>query len=169
MNNRTEQIPYDGELNVSPWESILTEVRRSGYRSAWIDDRIEREAQAERDLETQAHDWDPKDFEIARNRQSREVREWIKLGMAERSHGAQVAAAAVRAGLSERYIESVQAEARMIAQVLQRALQAAELTDEQWAAATVELRTALAEVGRELSSRHASMGGKFPERPGIGS
>lgn len=170
MNAKSKQIPYDGELNMSPWESILTEVRRSGYRSAWIDERIEREAQAERDLEAQAHDWDDNEkFERTRLAQSRELREWIKLGRDERSHGAQVASSAVRAGLSERYIESVQAEARNIASVLQRALQAAELSDEQWLAATAELRLGLAEMGRELSARHSSMGGRFPERPGIES
>ena len=170
MNTRAKQIPYDGELNVSPWESILTEVRRSGYRSAWIDERIEREAKAEHDLEAQAHDWDDNEkYERTRLAQSRELREWIKLGRDERSHGAQVASSAVRAGLSERYIESVQAEARNIASVLQRALQAAELSDEQWLAATAELRVGLAEMGRELSQRHSSMGGRFPERPGIES
>lgn len=164
-----KQIPHDGEVDVAPWDAILSEVRRSGYRILWLEERIGKEIERERELEAQEHDWEPEKFEIARSRAGRELREWVRLGREERAHGAQVARAAVSAGLSERYIESVQAEARMIAAVLQRALQAAELTDEQWAAATVELRTALAEVGRELSSRHASMGGKFPERPGIGS
>jgi hypothetical protein len=164
-----KQIPHDGEVDVAPWDAILSEVRRSGYRILWLEERIGKEIEKERALEEQAHDWEPEKFEIARSRAGRELREWVRLGREERAHGAQVARAAVQAGLSERYIESVQAEARMIAGVLQRALQAAELTDAQWAAATVELRTALAEVGRELSSRHASMGGKFPERPGIGS
>ena len=168
-NNLRSQMPYSGEMDVSPWDAILTEVRRSAHRAQWVDDRIETEVQRERELEAQAHDWDPKDYEVARARQSRELREWIKLSREERAHGAQVARAAVSAGLSERYIESVQAEARMIAGVLQRALQAAELTNDQWALATVELRTALAEVGRELSQRHSSMGGRFPERPGIES
>jgi hypothetical protein len=168
MSNRAKQVPYDGELNVSPWESILTEVRRSGYRSSWIDERIEREAQAEHDLEAQAHDWDDSEkFERTRLAQSRELREWIKLGRDERAHGAQVAASAVRAGLSERYIESVQAEARNIANVLQRALQAAELSDEQWLAATAELRLGLADMGRELSARHSSLGGRIPTRSEI--
>jgi hypothetical protein len=57
----------------------------------------------------------------------------------------------------------------MIANVLQKALQAAELTDEQWMAATTALRTELAVVGRELSARHSSLGGRIPERPGIES
>jgi len=163
------QIPHTGEVDVAPWDGILAEVRRSGYRILWIEERIGTEIDRERALEAQEHDWEPEKFEIARGRQSRELREWVKLGREERAHGAQVARAAVQAGLSERYIESVQAEARMIANVLQRALQAAELTSDQWAAATGELREALAEVGRELNSRHASMGGKIPTRPEIES
>lgn len=171
MNERLEaRVPYQGELNISPWDGLITEVKRSGYRAAWIDDRVEQEAQAERDLLAQAHDWDDEEkFKRVQLAQSRELREWIKLSREERAHGAQVARAAVSAGLSERYIESVQAEAKMIASVLQRALQAAELTAEQWDAATGELRIALAEVGRELQSRHASVGNRIPERPVIES
>ena len=167
-NQLRSQIPYAGELQVSPWESILVEVRRSAHRAAWVDERVEKEAQAERDLEAQAHDWDDTEkFKRVQLAQSRELREWVRLSREERAHGAQVARAAVSAGLSERYIESVQAEAKMIANVLQRSLQAAELTDEQWLAATGELRVALAEVGRELQSRHASVGGRIPERDAI--
>jgi hypothetical protein len=150
----TKQMPVDGEVNVSPWESILTEVRRSAYRAAWVDERVEQEAQAERDLQAQAHDWDDTEkFKRVQLAQSRELREWVRLSREERAHGAQVARAAVSAGLSEKYISSVQAEGMMIARTLQRALQAAELTDEQWAAATTELRVALAEVGRGLMER----------------
>lgn len=157
--------PYAGEIDVSPWEGMLTEVRRSAYRAHWVDERVEREAQAERDLESQEHDWDPEKFKRLQLAQSRELREWVRLSREERAHGAQVARAAVSAGLSERYIESVQAEARMIAGVLQRALQAAELSPEQWEAATGELRVALAEVGRELKSRHEGLSPIVQERP----
>lgn len=164
------KVPYQGEHQVSPWESLLTEVRRSAYRAGWVDERVEQEAQAERDLLAQEHDWaDEEKFKRVQIAQSRELREWIKLSREERAHGAQVARAAVSAGLSERYIESVQAEARMIANVLQRALQAAELTSEQWEAATGELRIALAEVGRELQARHAHAGPYVQERPEIES
>lgn len=168
MSGRAKQVPYEGELNVSPWESILTEVRRSAYRASWVDDRVEQEAQAERDLIANGDTWGDEDkFKRLQLAQSRELREWVRLSREERAHGAQVARAAVSAGLSERYIESVQAEAKMIASVLQRALQAAELTDEQWLAATGELRVALAEVGRELNARHAAVGGRIPERDAI--
>lgn len=133
---------------------------------AWVDERVEAESQAERDLEASAADWtDPEKFKRLQLAQSRELREWVRLSREERAHGAQVARAAVSAGLSERYIESVQAEARMIAGVLQRALQAAELSPEQWEAATGELRVALAEVGRELKSRHEGLNPIVQERP----
>ena len=168
MSGRSKQVPYEGELNVSPWESILTEVRRSAYRASWVDDRVEQEAQAERDLIANGDTWGDEDkFKRLQLAQSRELREWIKLSREERAHGAQVARAAVSAGLSERYIESVQAEAKMIASVLSRALSAADLTPDQWDAATGELRIALAEVGRELQSRHNSVGNHIPERPAI--
>ena len=164
---RKEQIPIAGEADVAPWGSLISEVRRSGHRVAWLDDRVEAEVKAEADLADQEHDWEADKFRYARLAQSRELREWIKLSREERAHGAQVARAAVSAGLSERYIESVQAEAKMIANVLQRSLAAAELTDEQWLAATGELRVALAEVGRELNARHAAVGGRIPERDAI--
>lgn len=169
MNQQLKaQVPYQGEHSVSPWESLLTEVRRSAYRASWVDERVEQEAQAERDLAAKGDTWDDTEkFKRVQLAQSRELREWVRLSREERAHGAQVARAAVSAGLSERYIESVQAEAKMIAGVLQRALQAAELTDEQWAAATGELRVALAEVGRELQSRHSSVGSHIAVRSEI--
>ena len=154
-SERKEQIPIAGEADVAPWGSLIGEVRRSGHRVAWLDDRVEAEVQAEADLAAQEHDWDADKFRYARLAQSRELREWVKLSREERAHGAQVARAAVSAGLSEKYISSVQAEGMMIARTLQRALQAANLTDEQWAAATTELRIALAEVGRDLQERAA--------------
>lgn len=171
MTNRLRtQVPYTGELQVSPWDSMLTEVRRSAYRVEWIQARVEAEAERERDLARQEAEWDKiKDWQAAMNGQSRELREWIKLEREERQHGAAVARGAVSAGLSERYIESVQAEARMIAEVLRRALNAANLSAEQWQAATDELRVALADVGRELTSRHAGISPIVQERPALES
>lgn len=167
MTNRLRtQVPYAGELQVSPWDSMLQEVRRSAYRVEWIQARVEAEAERERDLARQEGEWDKiKEWQAAMHGQSRELREWIKLEREERQHGAAVARGAVSAGLSERYIESVQAEARMIAEVLRRALNAANLSAEQWEAATAELRVALADVGRELTSRHAGISPIVQERP----
>lgn len=163
------QVPYAGELQVSPWDALLAEVRRSAYRVEWIQARVQQEADEEAKLLAQEHDWDAVKFAMARGSQSRELREWIKLEREERAHGAAVARGAVSAGLSERYIESVQAEARMIAGVLQRALNAADLSTEQWEAATAELRVALADVGRELQARHSGLSPIVQERPAIES
>lgn len=170
MTNRLRsQIPYAGELQVSPWDAMLQEVRRSAYRVEWIQARVEEEAREEAKLISQEHDWEASKFAIARNAQSRELREWIKLEREERAHGAAVARGAVSAGLSERYIESVQAEARMIAEVLRRALGAANLSAEQWEAATTELRVALADVGRELQARHTGLNPLIGEKREIES
>lgn len=171
MTNRLRsQVPFSGELQISPWDSLLTEVRRSAYRIEWIQARVEAEAERERNLARQEGEWDKiRDYQMAVMNQSRELREWIKLEREERAHGAAVARGAVSAGLSERYIESVQAEARMIANVLQRALQAADLTPEQWHAATEELRVALADVGRELQARHSGISPIVQERPALES
>lgn len=171
MTNRLRsQVPFSGELQISPWDAMLAEVRRSAYRVEWIQARVEAEAERERDLARQEGEWDKiKDYQIALTTQSRELREWIKLEREERAHGAAVARGAVSAGLSERYIESVQAEARMIADVLRRALEAAELSPEQWQAATEELRVALADVGRELKARHSGISPIVQERPALES
>ena len=165
MSARSRQVPYEGETNVSPWEAILKEVRRSAYRASWVDERVEAESEAERILAGRESEIDDHEkFKRLQLAQSRELREWVRLSREERAHGAQVARAAVSAGLSEKYISSVQAEAKMIAQTLQRALQAANLTDEQWEAATTELRVALADVGRELKTRHDSVGSHIAVR-----
>jgi hypothetical protein len=170
MTNRFQaEVPYSGELQVSPWDALLAEVRRSAYRVEWIQARVQQEADEEAKLLAQEHDWEASKFATARSGQSRELREWIKLEREERAHGAAVARGAVSAGLSERYIESVQAEARMIAGVLQRALNAADLSAEQWEAATAELRVALADVGRELQARHSGISPIVRERPAIES
>lgn len=163
------QVPYSGELQVSPWDATLQEVRRSAYRVEWITARVQQEVDEEAKLLSQEHDWEASKFVQARSAQSRELREWIKLEREERAHGAAVARGAVAAGLSERYIESVQAEARMIADVLKTALEAANLSEEQWADATAALRVALADVGRELQSRHTGLSPVIQEKPAIGS
>lgn len=170
MNNRLQaEVPYSGEVQVSPWDATLQEVRRSAYRVEWIQARVQQEADEEAKLLAQEHDWEASKFAIARTAQSRELREWIRLEREERAHGAAVARGAVAAGLSERYIESVQAEARMIADVLRRALNAAELSPEQWEAATAELRVALQDVGRELKSRHSGLNPIIREKRAIES
>lgn len=162
--------PYSGELNVSPWDAILSEVRRSAYRAAWIDERVDLEAKRERALiDSDGSDFEKAtDYEIAVRIRGDELRQWIEQSRKERSHLTKVAADAVRAGLSERYIDSLRAEAQMIAQALSKALDAAELTPIQRARASEALREALADMGPVLAARQESMAGTVPVRPEIG-
>lgn len=162
--------PFSGELNVNPWDAILSEVRRSAYRAAWIDERVDLEAKRERALMASDGAGFEKmsDFVIATRIRSDELRQWIKESRAERAHLTKVAADAVRAGLSERYIDSLRAEAQMIAQALTRALDAANLSDSQRADASAALREALAEMGPVLAARQSSMAGTVAVRPEIG-
>lgn len=161
--------PFAGELNVNPWDAILSEVRRSAYRAAWIDERVDLDARRERRLmESEGVDFEKmSDFEIAVRIRSGELREWIEQSRKERAHLTKVAADAVRAGLSERYIDSLRAEAQMIAQALTKALDAAELTPIQRARASEALRAALSEMGPVLAARQESMAGTVAVRPEI--
>lgn len=161
---------FSGELNINPWDAILSEVRRSAYRAAWIDERVDLEARRERRLmESDGAGFEKmSDYVLAVRIGSAELREWIEQSRKERSHLTKVAADAVRAGLSERYIDSLRAEAQMIAQALTKALDAAELTPIQRARASEALRTALAEMGPVLAARQESMAGTVAVRPEIG-
>jgi len=162
--------PYSGELNVSPWDAILSEVRRSAYRAAWIDERVDLEARRERALiDSDGGDFEKAtDYEIAVRLRGDELRQWIEQSRKERAHLTKVAADAVRAGLSERYIDSLRAEAQMIAQARTKALDAAELTPIQRARASEALREALADMGPVLAARQDSMAGTVAVRPEIG-
>jgi hypothetical protein len=161
--------PWNGELNVSPWDAILSEVRRSAYRAAWIDERVNLDARRERQLmESNGADFeDLVKFEYAVRIRSGELREWIEQSRKERAHLTKVAADAVRAGLSERYIDSLRAEARMIAQALTKALDAANLSAEQRSAASAALREALSEMGPVLAARQDAASGVVSVRPEI--
>jgi myo-inositol-1-phosphate synthase len=162
--------PWSGELNVNPWDAILGEVRRSAYRAAWIDERIDLEAKRERALiDSGAGDFEKAtDYEIAVRLRGDELRQWIEQSRKERAHLTKVAADAVRAGLSERYIDSLRAEAQMIARALTKALDAADLDDSQRARASAALREALADMGPMLAARQESMAGTVAVRPEIG-
>lgn len=162
--------PWSGELNVNPWDAILGEVRRSAYRAAWIDERIDLEAKRERALiDSDGGDFEKAtDYEIAVRLRGDELRQWIEQSRKERAHLTKVAADAVRAGLSERYIDSLRAEAQMIARALTKALDAADLDDSQRVRASAALREALADMGPMLAARQESMAGTVAVRPEIG-
>ena len=96
--------PWAGELNVNPWDAMLGEVRRSAYRAAWIDERVNLDVKRERQLmETNGADFeDLVKFEYAVRIRSSELREWIEQSRKERAHLTKVAAEIGRASCRER-------------------------------------------------------------------
>lgn len=93
------------ELNVSPWEALLKSVRLSAGRVEWIDAQL-REATRKNDGEEHAP----------------EIRMWLKESREERRHMAQVAKAAIDAGVAERLVRNVEMEGKIVAEVIGRTL-----------------------------------------------
>lgn len=138
-----------GEHSISPWDALLLEVRRSSYRASWIDQRVETEAAKERELVHEADD-------DQRRGQAVELRRWLDQSRKERTHMAKIAKAAIDAGLSQRYVQSIEVEARTIARVLGKAIGALDLTREQQQLAADVLRSEMHVVAEELHERHNS-------------
>lgn len=154
------QKPPTGEININPWQAILNEIKQGSYRAAWTDERLESELKRERELQSELETagFDLDEIERMRLDASKEIRAWLETSRKEHQHVMTTSTKAVSLGLSERYIESVRAEAQMIARVLSRALEAADVSDEQKQAAMDELRVALGEVSQELRARGESTG-----------
>lgn len=142
-------VDVTGESPVTPWDALLAEVRRSAYRTSWLDQRINEEASRERELAHEAEE--EHRFAIAS-----ELRKWLVESRRERMHLARISKAAVDAGLTERYVRGIEVEARLIARVLERAVGVLELTMEQKRAVALELRAALEEVTVELHERYVA-------------
>lgn len=149
---------FNGELPVSPWEALLIAVRQNAYRSAWVGQRINEELAREREfLESDyAQALSPGELEEERQRLGSHIRKWLDQARNEQAQMRTVAKQAIDAGLAERYVQSLQVEAKMIAELLDRTLQAAELTPEQEAKAKAVLREGLQEAAVEMRTRHAS-------------
>lgn len=148
MGQRLQQA--SGELPISPWDALLTEVRRSAYRSMWLDQRVDDERQREDELR---HESEPN----AQREQAAELRRWLAESRKERMHMARVAKAAVDAGLAERYVQSIEIEARLIARVLENSIGVLDLTYDQKRAVALKLREELESVSAELQQRHAAV------------
>lgn len=140
-----------GELSVSPWDALLLEVRRAAYRAAWLDQQVDAEASRSSQLEHETEDAD-------RWAGNAEVRRWTDESRKERVHLARVSKMAIDAGLAERYVQSIEADARMITQVVGRAIGVLQLTPDQQLDVSQALREALREVSTELNIRHAIAG-----------
>jgi hypothetical protein len=160
--------------DAGPWAAILAEVRRSAERVEWVDARVrreqEREAQYEAEIALAEHAGAAAEgrqanvlaLEHERRNAAEEVRRWMRESRDERKHLGVVANNAIRSGLAERYVQSVKEEATMIARVMARALDAADLDATQRERAWAELREGLGEMTRELAARASATG--LPQR-----
>jgi hypothetical protein len=163
---RREERPRD----LGPWAAILAEVRRSAERVEWVDDRVRREQEKELAYEAaiglaeeagaaaEGRQANVVALERERRDAAEEVRRWMRESRDERKHLGVVSANAIRAGLAERYVQSVREESQLIVRVLARAMDAAELSEEQRGRAYAELREGLADITRELASRASASG-----------
>lgn len=120
------------ELNVSPWDALLTATRLAAGRVAWVDQQLA-EAVAANDG----------DQSVA------VVRGWLKESRNERNLLARTAKAAIDAGVAERLVRQVELEGKLVAEVLGRTLDQLDLTAEQ-------RQTAFATAHRELLQLEAS-------------
>lgn len=148
MGQRLQQA--SGEISTSPWDALLAEVRRSAYRTMWLDQRLDDEVQRENELR------DESELDHQRE-QAAEVRKWLAESRRERMHMARVSKAAVDAGLAERYVQSIEIEAKLIARVLENSIGVLDLTYDQKRAVALQLREELESVSAELQQRHAAV------------
>lgn len=137
---------FVGELQVSPWDALLSEVRRSAYRTAWVDARVE----MARKRVDEAADFEEENVITLRDQ---ELRQWIRTSQDERKHMTQVAKNAIQAGLAERYVESVRVEGQRIAGIISRSIEAGNLSQEQQDAIKGQLMLELGDMSREMRSR----------------
>lgn len=93
------------ELNISPWEALLKNVRLAAGRVAWVDEQL-REVVAR-------NDGDMNKPEVAR---------WLKESRMERTLMAKMAKAAIDGGVAERLVRQTELEGQLVAAALVAAL-----------------------------------------------
>lgn len=104
------------ELDVSPWDSLLTEVKVSTGRIAWIDSRLQDAVKADdekRILEQIEHPEYPPSVGLGAG-----VKELLIESRAERRHRATVSKAAIDAGVAERLVRSLENEGLLVAKAI---------------------------------------------------
>lgn len=135
------------ELNISPWEALLKNVRIAAGRAAWVDEQL--------DEAVRRNDGDMNKPEITK---------WLKESRLERSLVAKMAKAAIDAGVAERLVRQVELEGELVATAVVRALDALELTAEQRTLALeVAHRELLAADGDQTTTVHGSK--LYDDRP----
>lgn len=124
-------IQLAAELDVSPWEALLSEVRRSAARVAWLDAHLEDAAERFEQVRGLVRATDINDESIPRYGLPKPVYDLLDESRKERRHYAVVAKAAIDAGVAERLLRNVQAETTLVFASLAAAFGQLNLSDEE--------------------------------------
>lgn len=93
------------ELNISPWEALLKNVRLAAGRVAWVDDQLSEAVRS--------NDGDMNKPNVAR---------WLKESRLERTLMAKMAKAAIDGGVAERLVRQTELEGQLVAAAVIAAL-----------------------------------------------
>jgi hypothetical protein len=121
---------YAGSRNITPWQALAEEVRRSAGEVAWLDLKVGG-AVDDDELIGQGV-----------------LAPWVVKREQQRLHLARVAKMALDAGVAERIVAQLEFEARTIAAVMTRVLDSLHLDDEQLAVARATMRNELLALDR---------------------
>lgn len=122
-------------LNVTPWEALLGEVRRTAGAVAFLDRKVAEAPSDDALLQTT-------DPETGRPGYAR----WVKLRMEERQHLARVAKMAVDAGVAQELVARFELQGEHFARALTAVLGGLDLSDEQEELATRLMRAQLLQL-----------------------
>lgn len=100
-------------LNVTPWEALLGEVRRTAGAVAWLDRKV---AEAPSDESLLRNDADPETGEPG-------YAGWVKLRLTERQHLARVSKLAVDAGVARELVAQFTLQGEVVARMLTNMVQ----------------------------------------------
>lgn len=144
---------FDRQLGILPWDAMMLEVRRSAYRVAWIDERIEaiieRQDNARTEILGDGSEVGYAGAEVLHAALDEELRRWLGESRNERAHLARVARECVQAGITQSVVDRVALETHTLAMVLGAALDALQLEDEARDRATDAFRAAIAAAATE--------------------
>jgi hypothetical protein len=132
-------------LNVSPWEALLSEVRRSAGEVSWLDAKIADAPNDDALLSSEPGGFAP----------------WVRMRNEARKHLARVAKMAIDGGVAEKLVAQVQGEAQQLGQMVLAVLMSKDLalTEEQIVHARVILRNEmLAIVGSDERDESGTAG-----------
>lgn len=135
------------QLNVSPWDALLLEVRRSAGRCAWLDARLAEDVSRDETRRAAEHVLDdPADVAADLGGLPAGVRSLLRESRNERRHLAVVSKAAIDAGVAERLVRQVELEGQLVAAAIVAGLDVLALDPDQRARALAAAHARLTEL-----------------------